>query len=85
MTFSYNDLLDPQKLFLLAGPCVVENKDLCFEVAEKVKEIYEESWASGCKGMTIYRDNCRTGVLISNDKKDNKKIRGRKTRRRTIQ
>lgn len=26
-------------LFLLAGPCVVESKDLCFEVAERVKAI----------------------------------------------
>lgn len=33
---------------------------------EKVAEIYEAAWKSGCKGMTVYRKNCRTGVLIEN-------------------
>lgn len=36
---NYDALLNPQKLFLLAGPCVVESRELCFEVAEKVKDI----------------------------------------------
>ncbi len=40
--FSYNNLLNPDKLFLLAGPCVVESKELCFEVAGTVKQITEE-------------------------------------------
>lgn len=31
---------------------------------EKVAEIYETAWASGCKGITVYRKNCRTGVLV---------------------
>jgi len=35
---------------------------------EKVQEIYETAWKAGCKGITIYRKNCRTGVLI--EKKD---------------
>jgi len=30
----------------------------------EVKEIYETAWNCGCKGITIYRDGCRTGVLI---------------------
>ena len=38
---------------------------------EVVREIYETSWKSGCKGMTIYRDGCRDGVL--NSTKDKKK------------
>lgn len=42
MSFSYNNLLDPKKLFLLAGPCVVESKELCYKVAEKVKSITNE-------------------------------------------
>ena len=33
-----------------------------------VSEIYQTAWESGCKGMTIYRENSRDGVLISNEK-----------------
>lgn len=33
---------------------------------EKVAEIYEAAWKSGCKGITVYRKNCRTGVLVEN-------------------
>ena len=36
---------------------------------EKVAEIYESAWKSGCKGITIYRKNCRTGVLVDIEKK----------------
>lgn len=36
-----------------------------------VNKIYLKAWKSGCKGMTIYRDKCRTGVLVS--KEDKKK------------
>lgn len=32
---------------------------------EEVSEIYQEAFSGGCKGMTIYRDNCRTGVLVN--------------------
>ena len=35
-----------------------------------VNKLYIEAWESGCKGMTIYRDGSRTGVLVSNDKKE---------------
>jgi ribonucleoside-diphosphate reductase alpha chain len=28
-----------------------------------------EAWKQGCKGLTIYVDECRTGVLVSNDTK----------------
>lgn len=31
---------------------------------EEVAKIYEASWRMGCKGMTVYRKNCRTGVLV---------------------
>jgi ribonucleoside-diphosphate reductase alpha chain len=32
---------------------------------EEVAKIYKEAWKSGLKGITVYRDNCRTGVLIT--------------------
>ncbi len=37
---------------------------------ELVSEIYQTAWESGCKGMTIYRENSRSGVLVSKDKKE---------------
>lgn len=40
---------------------------------EKVAEIYETAWKSGCKGMTVYRKNCRTGVLIEDKPKAEEK------------
>lgn len=30
-----------------------------------IKQIYMEGWKTGCKGITIYRDGCRDGVLTS--------------------
>jgi ribonucleoside-diphosphate reductase alpha chain len=40
---------------------------------EEVAKIYEAAWKFGCKGMTVYRKNCRTGVLIEKPKKEEKK------------
>ena len=37
-----------------------------------VNRLYVEAWRSGCKGCTVYRDGSRSGVLISNKKKDKK-------------
>lgn len=30
---------------------------------ETVKKIYETAWKQGCKGVTVYRNNCRKNVL----------------------
>ena len=40
---------------------------------EQVAKIYEAAWKFGCKGMTVYRKNCRTGVLVEKPTKDDKK------------
>lgn len=39
---------------------------------ELVGEVYMEAWKAGCKGFTVYRDGCRSGVLISSSEKQNK-------------
>ena len=31
---------------------------------DTVKKVYEAGWESGCKGITIYRDGSRSGVLV---------------------
>ena len=41
---------------------------------ELVSQIYMTAWESGCKGMTIYRDGSRDGVLVAKDEKKENKV-----------
>jgi len=34
---------------------------------ETINDVYMKAWKSGCKGFTVYRDGCRTGVLVQAD------------------
>ena len=39
---------------------------------ELVNKVYFEAFKSGCKGITIYRDGCRSGVLTTSSSTDTK-------------
>ena len=36
-----------------------------------VKKVYWRGWKQGLKGVTVYRDGCRSGVLVSTESKEN--------------
>jgi ribonucleoside-diphosphate reductase alpha chain len=36
---------------------------------KQISDIYRYAWELGCKGITVYRDGCRDGVLINKDEK----------------
>ena len=40
---------------------------------ELVAEVYRTAWECGCKGVTVYRDGCRTGVLVDKNNKSKAK------------
>jgi ribonucleoside-diphosphate reductase alpha chain len=39
---------------------------------ETVNDVYMKAWRMGCKGFTVYRDGCRTGVLVATEEKKEK-------------
>src|SRR6056297_3192820 len=47
-----------------------------------VSDVYMTGWEAGCKGITFYREGSRSGVLISNKKKNlEDKVRGVREKR----
>jgi ribonucleoside-diphosphate reductase alpha chain len=69
---STSDLsIDDGHSFVSNGIICHNTVNLPNEVTEElVSKVYEMGWKSGCKGITVYRDGSRTGVLVS--KKDKK-------------
>lgn len=41
---------------------------------DKVSEIFLTAWKAGVKGITVYRKNCRTGVMVDNNDINKKDI-----------
>ncbi len=37
---------------------------------ETVKKVYMKGWETGCKGITVYREGSRSGVLVDTEKKE---------------
>jgi len=42
---------------------------------DDVKDVYMKAWKMGCKGITIFRDGCKAGVLKRNTKREKPKAK----------
>jgi len=45
-----------------------------------VSKVYQTAWESGCKGMTIYRDGSRAGVLVGKENPEDKESKFHETK-----
>lgn len=62
------DLTVPDGSSFAANGITVHNCNLPNTATkETVNDVYIRAWKTGCKGFTVYRDGCRTGVLVAND------------------
>lgn len=52
---------------------------------ELVGKLYVEAWKSGCKGVTVYRDGSRAGVLIADTPKKEENIHFSKKRPESLE
>lgn len=63
------DISVPEGNSYVGNGIVLHNCNLPKDASkELVEQVYKRAWEKGCKGFTIYRDGCRTGILVDNTK-----------------
>ncbi len=52
---------------------------------EQVEQIYMQAWKAGCKGITVYREGSREGILITDEEAEAKSKEGKKAKAQEAQ